>query len=509
MKRITKIHIFPFLFSLYPILALWNRNVIYVNLEVALRPIIISLVVTGILWGVLRLALKDTIRSGILTTLIIMIFFFYGHTYLFLLDQMGPEVARHRYTLAFFGTAFIVGAWWVIMKLQKTQAVSQFLTASGVILVGISLLQLGWYQFGVFQASTRNVELQIEGDEEHEPESLPNIYLIILDGYTRSDVLRQEYDYDNSSFLQALTEMGFYVADCSQSNYPSTIYSLTSLMNSDYLLNFLDRKAIRKKLIPPLKNSLVKRVLDSAGYVTVAFENRAQGHFDLFEDIHLSHNPVILEKMDLLSGINEFESMVIDTSFLRIMVDMPQLIPKSLAGNIRSGEFYEHYLQTQYMLEELPNLAQLDEPLFVFAHFMIPHDPFVFLPDGSFEFTGDQGSIIGYRNNVAFIDNHLPTTLERIIETSEVPPVIILMGDHGPTGKNVTPEMRMAILNAVYTDEAVKTSFYDEITPVNTFRILLNHYFGKNLELLEDISFHAYGVGKMNESNIIPNTCSK
>jgi hypothetical protein len=161
------------------------------------------------------------------------------------------------------------------------------------------------------------------------------------------------------------------------------------------------------------------------------------------------------------------------------------------------------------MLEKLPEPTQTDEPLFVFAHFMVPHDPFVFLPDGRFEFTGDQGSIIGYRNNVAYIDNHLPNVLEEIIITSEVPPIIILMGDHGPTGKNVTPEMRMAILNAVYADEPAKASLYDDITPVNTFRILLNHYFGKNLELLEDVSIHAYGARQMKESNIIPNPCSK
>ena len=33
--------------------------------------------------------------------------------------------------------------------------------------------------------------------------------------------------------------------------------------------------------------------------------------------------------------------------------------------------------------------------------------------------------------------------------------------------------------------------FYDTITPVNTFRILFNNYFGDNFEILEDKMYFA------------------
>jgi hypothetical protein len=40
---------------------------------------------------------------------------------------------------------------------------------------------------------------------ENEP---PDIYYIILDGYGRSDVLKNEYGYDNSDFLNASEGFG-------------------------------------------------------------------------------------------------------------------------------------------------------------------------------------------------------------------------------------------------------------------------------------------------------------
>lgn len=47
----------------------------------------------------------------------------------------------------------------------------------------------------------------------------------------------------------------------------------------------------------------------------------------------------------------------------------------------------------------------------------------------------------------------------------------------------------MSILNAYYIPNNVNLFLYETITPVNTFRIILNNYFGQNLPLLEDKSY--------------------
>jgi len=86
--------------------------------------------------------------------------------------------------------------------------------------------------------------------------------------------------------------------------------------------------------------------------------------------------------------------------------------------------------------------------------------------------------------------------INKIISDSPQPPIIILQADHGPGlywfgfeyNKNTLKE-RMSILNAYYLPGSGDKKLYDEITPVNTFRIIFNHYFGTDLELLEDKSY--------------------
>jgi len=65
----------------------------------------------------------------------------------------------------------------------------------------------------------------------------PDIYYIILDQYPRYDVLEEKYGFDNSEFNNHLTELGFYIADRSFSNYSLTELSLASSLNFQYFVN--------------------------------------------------------------------------------------------------------------------------------------------------------------------------------------------------------------------------------------------------------------------------------
>lgn len=57
------------------------------------------------------------------------------------------------------------------------------------------------------------LELPVDMGEVQRPEGIPpDVYLIILGAYLRDDILLEVYQYDNSEFIDALTELGFYVA---------------------------------------------------------------------------------------------------------------------------------------------------------------------------------------------------------------------------------------------------------------------------------------------------------
>ena len=42
------------------------------------------------------------------------------------------------------------------------------------------------------------------------------------------------------------------------------------------------------------------------------------------------------------------------------------------------------------------------------------------------------------------------------------------------------------VLNAVYLPNNGEALLYDSISPANTFRVIFNHYFDTNFDLLED-----------------------
>ena len=48
---------------------------------------------------------------------------------------------------------------------------------------------------------------------------------------------------------------------------------------------------------------------------------------------------------------------------------------------------------------------------------------------------------------------------------------------------------RLAILNTIYFPDGRYDSLYNGMTPVNTFRIILNQYFNNSLELEKDKSY--------------------
>ena len=72
---------------------------------------------------------------------------------------------------------------------------------------------------------------------------------------------------------------------------------------------------------------------------------------------------------------------------------------------------------------------------------------------------------------------------------------MIIQGDHGTwflddsDGEDVYRE-RLQIINAYLLPGGGRELLYDEITPVNSFRVVFNHYFGANYELLADNSYY-------------------
>jgi hypothetical protein len=110
----------------------------------------------------------------------------------------------------------------------------------------------------------------------------------------------------------------------------------------------------------------------------------------------------------------------------------------------------------------------------------------------------------GYRDEVTYLNQRMIAILDRILADSDTPPIIILQADHGHD--LASADDRMKILNAYYLPDDGQSLLYPAITPVNSFRVIFDRYFGGNFDLLKDRSFFSYYQTPF-EFKYVPNSC--
>jgi hypothetical protein len=493
----------PFLFAVYPVLALLAVNISEVDISSAYRPLAVALGTVVLFALMFRWFWRDWRAAAIALTIILVLFYLYGHTYLLLkgININGFHLFRHRTLIPIWLGAGALLVWLIARKRINLTSATYLLNVVGLFLLALPSLQLAFY---FLQSSTAQVEAQQDTRalDLNVAGNPPDIYYIILDGYGRADVLQDQFGYDNSDFLGALRELGFYVAECSQSNYAQTQISLASSLNFDYIDSLSDRftpgSDDRTGLDTLIKHSAVRASLEAAGYETVAF---ATG----FLMSELEDADYYLAPQLDLGQLNEFEYLLVETTFARLIQDSNRL------GLPNSGtELYRE--RTLFALDKLAKLSYIRDPKFVFVHLIVPHPPYVFGPTGGPIPPREAGTTrseineLRYLDQTTYISNRLREILPRIIANSARPPLIVIQSDHGPTIPG-SPQSRMKNLNAYYLPGA-QARLYPTITPVNTFRIIFNIYFGQSLALLEDISWYS-SYEEPFRFRPVPNLCAE
>jgi hypothetical protein len=504
---VKKVVLLPFLIATFPVISLWASNVDFISPSMVIRSLVLTMALAALLLLLLHLATREWLNAGVITSLILLVVLTYGHFYTILRDIPAlNSVIRHRYLLPVIGSLL---GFMIILVLKNGKIVPSalmFLTIMGLVLVGLPLTKLFLYQINVNYSKYRAPQARVETSLGTQTNT-PDIYYIILDAYGRQDILKELYNFDNSGFIQALETRGFYVADKSNTNYMQTMSSLSSSLNMNYLDDYISRNGGRSSIpfsTELINDNQVRRLLSANGYQTVAFETS-------FED--LSKADVFLkppQQKNLLTQAilptNEFESMLIETTVGKVWLDL-FIERNGTANSVLTLPYLQHRVRVIFTLTDLGNVAKMPGRKFVIAHVVSPHPPFIFnrnggfvspkdpyaLTDGDDYEGGPDAYISGYTEQIQYINKLTLAAVDDILANSSDPPIIIIQGDHGPgaylkwgslAGSNV--KERMAILNAYYFPDGDYTSLYPSISPVNSFRAVLNKFFGTEMELLPD-----------------------
>jgi len=91
----------PLLLSIFPVVFLYSHNIGEAFISQALLPLGVCLAGGILLWGAIFIILRDKLKSGMLTSLLLIYFFSYGH-FFGLVDnaQIGSfKIGIHTYML--------------------------------------------------------------------------------------------------------------------------------------------------------------------------------------------------------------------------------------------------------------------------------------------------------------------------------------------------------------------------------------------------------------------------
>jgi hypothetical protein len=509
LSRLAGVTWHPFLLALSPVLALLAANPEQAVPGEALRPALLMLIGEAVLLTLVFAATRNIHRAAIIASGLTLLFVAYGHLYgvLETVTILGEPLGRHRYLIPVWG-ALALGVVLAGRRLTRPERWTGSLNVASVVLVLVPFISLAVFALtGATAGEAANPAEQAPASELKRPANPPDVYYIILDGYARADVLESMFAYDNTEFLQALAERGFFVAAQSQSNYAQTDLSIASSLNMAYLDELDERLGPETKARAPLRDfiqhSRLRSQLESVGYRTVAYDTGYKA--TELRDAAVFLNP---RRMGLLGSmergeVTPFESMLIYGTGLRALADSSKVIPEVLRPDV-IDPFERHRQRVLFVLDSLAKMPEEPGTKFVFVHLVSPHQPFVFGPDGEaidpegpFTLTAEsaeareQEAAKGYVGQIEFLNGRILQVIDRLIADSAQPPVIVLQGDHGPPVGGPSATDRMSIFNAYFLPGDPASALYPSITPVNSFRLVLSEYFGADLPLLDDTAFYS------------------
>lgn len=479
------------LISIYFVFRMYSYNIHGIPFRDFIRALLISMLMGLALYLLFWLMVRRRHAAALMASACVIAFYLYGA---FWGLAYSMNITRKPYVFAVvWAILFILLIGWLGWKIPKSPDPN--------VLASINLIAIVLLFFPIVESLIYIISLAMpfQSQTNHtlsgNPSQLsPDIYYIILDSYPRADVLAEEYGYDNTPFIQSLQDMGFYVAECSQSNYANTALSVTSSLNLDYIQKMSDtfnpNEVELMGLLKLLDDNNVQETVSNFGYKTVTFSSGFPWAEWRDADVFISppYGPV-----------TEFETALLFSSYMRIFDD---------SGIVNFDDIYAERFRTRthLVLNSFDELVNIQGPKFVFIHLIVPHSPFAFDETGNPALPDQADPNSGYLNQVKFINKFIVPDLKKLVEKSSSRPVIILQGDHGP----LLPDNHAAqlkILNAYYLPKGSE-SLYPFISPVNNFRVVFNEYFDADFPLLEDASYYS-DLSKRYDFTVMPNTCAR
>ncbi len=486
--------IWPILLAWYPAIYLYNSNAEIINLYSITIPLIVFGLVGVIIYtGAWFIAHKHPIKA--VNAAYVMLVFFLTYGLLFDFSKRLDLIQIEHFWL--LPPILVLCGYCVFFILKLKMKVARSLQQIvGIILIGLVVFNL----FGIVMTEIRkNANRKIETVQaEPIPSSLssknmPDVYYLMFDEFAGFNAMREYWGYQEvDEFVNYLQTKGFFVAQNSRANSIDTLHQMSQRLNYQQVA-LEDTKATQMFAI--IANNHVMQDFKALGYTTISFNEIVFGYpamIPISADVVYEYGKVPSSQTmtSRLNLIDEFGILVADNTMLRIFSNQYR--------NTLETIFVKHYDMVQFTASQITRLDEIPGPKFVYSHLLLPHYPFMFTENGKINRLADFYNWNSYLDQYKYTIKLSENMIDGILANSDPdnPPIIILQSDHGArnivvTGRNgvgmndYPEEYKTDIMNAMYLPGYDYSQLPDDINPVNTFPIILNHYFKMDIPLVK------------------------
>lgn len=320
----------------------------------------------------------------------------------------------------------------------------------------------------------------------------PNVYFLLFDGYPGQKNLTDSFDFSNEKFSQFLIKSDFISLPV-MSNYDKTHYSMSSILNMNYVNNEykvdIETQKGYQARQHEIKHAAVFSIFKRMGYEIL--------NYSIFD---LENNPGLNDRNSFLLAHSILLTDKILLSRIRknIWLNPTGTILKyfPISQNQSIFVFRSSNIKAQKLLLETLNNNSI-KPKFCYTHLLMPHEPYYFDSTGlntdpaklsSDESILDRGKFISYLKYT----NTVAEKMISAIKKKDPKAIIIFMSDHGfrsfPRRTLFEAGNYLNICSVFFPDGSYGT-IPSKITNVNTFKYLFNTQFNQQFPFLKDTSF--------------------
>jgi len=484
MKRLQTIPFFVLLLPVFFVLHGYLANFGYIHPGDAFLLAGIYLLGSAILFFTLYLFFRNRTKAALLAGFLLAIYFFFGALQDFLKEYLHP---LSRY--AVLVPAMLVTATALIIFLRRTSRefprLFYYLNILFLIYIVVdAVLRVPVKPVRVVQGTQASPD-PIDFSRYQGPK--PDIYFLLFDAYASTKCLRDQYHFDNGDFDRFLTGKGFHIQSSSRSNYKYTILSMPSILNMGYLDKLKDVKggpvAEYYYLSDLIKDNDLMYWLRWTGYDIV--------NCSIF-DLRGHPSPITESLLPLQTRL-----ITDQTFYSRFYRDVAWNFYQFTLNPLSEQEIDLSLNNDNKLITllESASAAPSARPRFFYGHFNIPHPPYYYDKENRRRKVlapyrpEDEDRVQDYLDYLNYTNKRAEEMIDTILVNTRGQAVIVIMGDHGLRAHDrlgYNPPSFLENQNAVYFPGRDYHLFYDSISGVNQFRVILNSLFGQNLPLLKD-----------------------